>query len=66
MASREHTFDLGELTLDTKDAMASSLLSSPPALPISSGFGGFIFYLLPFSKLDRKFLLFHQIFSLSV
>lgn len=46
--------------------MASLLVSSPLPLPISSGLGVFIFYLLPFSKRDRKFLLFHHILSLSV
>lgn len=66
VASRSTLFGVGELALDIKGRCSILLLSLPLPLPISSGLGFFIFYLLPFLKLDRKFLLFHQILSLSV
>lgn len=68
VASRSTLFGLGEPALDIKGRCSILFLSLPLPLPVSSGlvFFFFIFYLLPFLKLDRKFLLFHQILSLSV
>lgn len=67
VASRSTLFGLGKQALDIKGccSILFPLLASFPASFFRFGVF-FIFYLLPFLKLDRKFLLFHQILSLSV